>query len=60
MKSSEGFRITSTTGECPECVYRCEVVLEDLGEIKLYCRHPMGPGRPAHCIYFKRDRKISR
>ncbi|MDI9615694.1 hypothetical protein [Methanothermobacter sp.] len=44
MKSSEGFRIISTTGECPECVYRCEVVLEDLGEIKLYCRHPMGPG----------------
>lgn len=58
MKSAEGFRIISATGECPVCVYRCEVVIEDLKEVKVYCRHPRGPGNPSHCIYFRRDRKL--
>jgi len=58
MKSAEGFRVVSATGECPLCVYRCEVVVEDLKEVKVYCRHPGGPGNPSHCIYFRRDRKL--
>lgn len=58
MKSMEGYRIISTTSECPECVYRCEAVLEDTMEVKMYCRHPRGPGNLSHCIYFRRDKKL--
>lgn len=53
MKSAEGFRIVSATGECPLCVYRCEVVVEDLGEVKVYCRHPRGRVT-RHTVYISR------
>lgn len=48
--------IVSSSKECYNCLFKCEVVVEEIKQIKIYCRHPKGPGNPEHCIYFKKSK----
>ncbi|ADZ08669.1 hypothetical protein Metbo_0417 [Methanobacterium lacus] len=47
------YKIISNSNRCQKCYFRFEVVLDDIEEINISCRHPMGPGNSMHCIYFK-------
>ena len=47
------YKIISNSNRCHKCYFRFEVVLDDVEEINISCRHPMGPGNSIHCIYFK-------
>ncbi|MCK9151578.1 hypothetical protein [Methanobacterium alcaliphilum] len=54
--SGTEFKIVSSSRECLNCLFNCEIVVEELKEVKIYCRHPKGPGNPEHCIYYKQKR----
>ncbi len=47
------FNIISSSENCYKCRFKCEIVVNEQKIINLYCRHPRGPGKPEHCIYFK-------
>lgn len=47
------YKIVSCSDRCNLCFFKCEVVLDDIEQINISCRHPRGPGNPIHCIYFK-------
>lgn len=47
------YEVISCSDRCYECLFKCEVVINDMKQLNLSCRHPKGPGNPVHCIYFK-------
>ena len=47
------FNIISSSENCYKCRFKCEIIDDEEKTINLYCRHPRGPGKPEHCIYFK-------
>jgi hypothetical protein len=47
------YKIISNTNRCKKCYFKFEVVLDEIEQINLSCRHPKGPGNPMHCTYFK-------
>ena len=47
------YEIISSNERCIKCRFQCKTILEDTNQINITCKHPKGPGSPAHCIYFK-------
>lgn len=47
------YKIISSSNRCYKCYFGFKVVLDDIEEINISCRHPGGPGNSIHCIYFK-------
>ena len=60
VKRGEGieYSIISCSDRCNDCLFKCEVLVDEIKQINISCRHPKGPGNPVHCIYFK-NREIS-
>ena len=54
LVNNEEFEIISSSAECYKCLFQCEIIVDEMKQVKLYCRHPKGPGMPEHCIYFKK------
>lgn len=52
-EKNEDYVVVSCSDRCSECLFKCEVVINDMKQINISCRHPKGPGNPIHCIYFK-------
>lgn len=50
---SEDFEVISCTEECIKCKFQCKTIVTPAKQVNISCRHPKGPGNPAHCIYFK-------
>lgn len=53
MFNGQEFDIIFSSDNCYKCRFQCEIIVEDKKIINLYCKHPKGPGKPEHCIYFK-------
>lgn len=53
FKYDEEYEISSPSDKCANCLFQCVVVLKDLKKIDISCKHPKGPGKPEHCIYYK-------
>lgn len=47
------YEIISSNERCIKCRFQCKTIFEDKNQINITCKHPKGPGNPAHCIYFK-------
>jgi len=47
------YEIISSNEKCINCRFQIKTILEELNKINISCKHPKGPGNPAHCIYFK-------
>lgn len=54
--NGEEFEVISSSDRCIQCRFQCEIVLDDndTKQIYLSCEHPVGPGDPVHCAYFKK------
>ncbi len=48
------YEIISSSERCIKCKFQCKIILDDIMQIKISCKHPKGPGNPQHCIYFKK------
>ncbi len=53
----DDFIVISCSDKCNDCLFKCEVVVADMKQVNISCRHPKGPGNPIHCIYFKNRSK---
>ena len=53
LLNREEFETISSSDNYHKCRFQCEIVVEEKKIINLYCKHPKGPGKPEHCIYFK-------
>lgn len=54
----EEFEVLSSSEKCYHCLFQCKVVIKEKKRISLSCKHPKGPGSPAHCIYFKKLQNV--
>ncbi len=53
-KDGEEYELTTPSDKCTECLFQCVVIIKKLKLIDISCKHPKGPGKPEHCIYFKK------
>lgn len=53
--NGQEFNIISCSDNCHKCRFQCEIIVEENKTVNLNCKHPKGPGKPEHCIYFKPD-----
>lgn len=47
------YEVISSNEKCVRCRFQYKIILDELNQINISCRHPKGPGSPVHCIYFK-------
>jgi hypothetical protein len=52
LVDGEEFEVLSNTYRCSNCKHHQEIVVTDIKQISIACRHPGGPGNPSHCVYF--------
>jgi hypothetical protein len=52
----ENYEIVSSSDNCYDCLFQCKIIVHEKKQISLNCRHPKGPGKPEHCIYFKKKK----
>lgn len=52
VKDTE-YEVISSNEKCVRCRFQYKIILDELNQINISCRHPKGPGSPVHCIYFK-------
>jgi hypothetical protein len=55
---NEEYEIISSNEKCIKCRFQYKIILDELNQINISCRHPKGPGNPVHCIYFKQVKNV--